>query len=336
MKEQHWAWPGVREMLFNDLESLYNKCGPWDLVLLTGDLTQQGSAEEFRKVKEFLEQLWEFFGRLECCPALLAVPGNHDLVRPDIKNPSVILLRQWDSQQEIQEEFWNEKKSPYRRVVAKAFADYSAWWENQLFRPGNLISGIMPGDFSATVEKNGAKLGIVGLNTAFLQLTGDKYRGRLALHAGQFHEVCGGDGPGWAKQHNACLFMTHHPPAWLNHESVKHLNEEITAHGRFAAHICGHLYEVVYRDMSEGGAESRRIWQGRSLFGLEYFGKSEIRLHGYSAGRIELCEKQGKILFWPREARLQGGQRKIVPDYSVDLTDNQHTHPKNFNLLQSF
>ncbi|MDF5726656.1 MAG: hypothetical protein PUP92_01115 [Rhizonema sp. PD38] len=42
------------------------------------------------------------------------------------------------------------------------------------------------------------------------------------------------------------------------------------------------------------------------------------------------------MIFWPREARLQGGQRSIVPDYSVNLTDNQHTNPKEFELLQPY
>jgi len=50
MKEQRWLWPGVRGIFFDDLKKLHEKCGPWDLVLFTGDLTQRGSAEEFQKV----------------------------------------------------------------------------------------------------------------------------------------------------------------------------------------------------------------------------------------------------------------------------------------------
>ena len=30
--EQDWRWPGVRQLLFDDLERLYQKTGNWDLV----------------------------------------------------------------------------------------------------------------------------------------------------------------------------------------------------------------------------------------------------------------------------------------------------------------
>jgi 3',5'-cyclic AMP phosphodiesterase CpdA len=40
---QGWLWPGVRDVLFTDLEQLHERCGPWDLVLFSGDLTQRGS-----------------------------------------------------------------------------------------------------------------------------------------------------------------------------------------------------------------------------------------------------------------------------------------------------
>ena len=37
---QGWLWPGVREILFADLEKLHERCGPWDLVLFSGDLVE--------------------------------------------------------------------------------------------------------------------------------------------------------------------------------------------------------------------------------------------------------------------------------------------------------
>ncbi|QKQ75115.1 metallophosphoesterase [Nostoc sp. TCL240-02] len=339
MREQHWLWPGVREIFFADLKRLHDKCGPWDLVLFTGDLTQLGSAQEFEKLDQLMKELWDFFDKLGSSPKLLAVPGNHDLVRPNKKEPAVRLLQQWLNLPDIQEEFWEDAESPYRQVVTKAFENYMIWWENQTFKPKDLKLGTLPGDFSATIEKEGAKLGIVGLNTSFLQLTGDNYEGKLALHPRQFHQACNGDGSAWTKQHNACLLLTHHPPGWLNPNSQRDLKAEITSHGRFAVHLCGHLHEAFSGEIVEGGADARRIWQGRSLFGLEYYSRENTevqRLHGYTAGKIELSENKGNLIFWPREARLQGGQRSIVPDYSLVLTDNQHTEPKEFELLQPY
>jgi predicted MPP superfamily phosphohydrolase len=339
MREQHWLWPGVREIFFADLKRLHDKCGPWDLVLFTGDLTQQGSAQEFQKLDQLMKELWDYFDKLGSSPKLLAVPGNHDLVRPNKKEPAVRLLQDWLNKPDIQEEFWEDMESPYRQVVTKAFENYMAWWENQTFKPEDLKPGILPGDFSATIEKEGAKLGIVGLNTSFLQLTGDNYEGKLALHPRQFHQACNGDGSAWTKQHNACLLLTHHPPGWSNPDSQKHLKAEITSHGRFAVHLCGHLHEAFSGEIVEGGADARRIWQGRSLFGLEYYSRENTdvkRLHGYTAGKVEVSKNKGNLIFWPREARLQGGQRSIVPDYSLVLTDNQHTEPKEFELLQPY
>ena len=83
LNEQRWLLPGIKERFFSDLHRLHSKYGPWDLVLFTGDLTQQGKEEEFQGVDNFLGQLWEFFNELGFSPKLLAVPGNHDLVWPD-------------------------------------------------------------------------------------------------------------------------------------------------------------------------------------------------------------------------------------------------------------
>jgi len=338
VKEQEWLWPNVREIFFEDLKKLHEKCGPWDLVLFTGDLTQRGSAEEFQKVDELLEELWMHFKELGSNPELLAVPGNHDLVRPRKETPAIKLLQGWADQPNVQEIFWEDAKSSYRRTVLRAFKNYNAWWKRQPLRVKNVNTGILPGDFSATIEKDGAKLGILGLNTSFLQLTDDNYEGKLALHTRQFHEACDDDGPMWAKQHHACLLLSHHPPMWLNPKAQQHLKGEITDHERFVVHLCGHMHETVYRSITESGTEARRIWQSHSLFGLEYFGAEAEgqRLHGYTVGRIELQGNTGTLVFWPREDLLQGGQRNIVPDYSMVLTDNQHTPPRKIALLQPY
>jgi hypothetical protein len=47
---QGWLWPGVRENLFADLEKLHERCGPWDFVLFSGDLTQRAAPEEFERL----------------------------------------------------------------------------------------------------------------------------------------------------------------------------------------------------------------------------------------------------------------------------------------------
>ncbi len=338
--------PGEKEIFFKDLKELHDKCGSWDLVLLTGDLTHMGSTEEFERLDDFFEQLWEHFEKLGSDPKLLAVPGNHDLLRPAQKAPALRLLQQWNKEPDIQKEFWKDAKSPYRRVVAKAFANYTNWWEDHPFRSDNIEDGILPGDFTVTIEKNGAKLGILGLNSAFLQLSGDDYQRKLALHSRQFHEACGGDGAEWAKQHHTCLLLTHHSPDWLNPGARQYLNGEITAHGRFAVHLYGHLHEKTsrYNATMPDGVEVRRIWQGCSLFGLRFYEKGpqkqEMRRdpYGYSAGKIELREGNiGELTLWPRGIQRRGHQSGFVPDYSVNLTNERESCLETkFNLHYPF
>jgi len=337
MNEQDWYWPGVKDKLFEDLKRLHDKCGHWDLVLFTGDITQQGSPEEFQKVNEIIDEIWSKLAELGSSPILLTVPGNHDLVRPKNKKSHTLqLLKKWN--RDIRTEFWNNSTSDYRQVVTEAFANYTEWWRSQKHRPDkNLNDGILPGDFSYTFNKNGAKLGVIGLNTSFLQLDNDNYKNRLALHVNQFHGACEDDGPVWIKKHNACLLITHHPPQWLNEDSKRQLYGEIINGGRFVVHICGHMHDTFYREIAEGGTDTQRIWQGRSLFGLKFFGNKVERSHGYTAGKIELNGDTGTLIFWPREARLQQGwQRRIVPDYYIALTDDQHTNPSDFKLLNSY
>jgi 3',5'-cyclic AMP phosphodiesterase CpdA len=79
-------WPNVRDSFFGDLADLRERAGPWDAVLFTGDFVQRGGRDEFQRLdKEVLEPLWQKLTELGSGHAvLLAVPGNHDLVRPAI------------------------------------------------------------------------------------------------------------------------------------------------------------------------------------------------------------------------------------------------------------
>jgi hypothetical protein len=336
MAGQGWLWPNVRELFFQDLERLHALCGPWDLVLFTGDLTQRGSAEEFARFDETMHELFEHLRELGSKPELLVVPGNHDLSRPSPKKAEVKLLGRWSEEPEVRQEFWTEADSPYREVVRGAFAPYEKWWrETRLPRPENLRPGLLPGDFSATFEKEGVRLGLVGLNTAFLQLTGNDFHGRLAVGLPQFHASCGEDGPAWASSHDACLLLTHHPPDWLDEESRRVLRGEIAPPGRFVAHLFGHMHEGGARMVSEGGREARRDLQAPSLFGLEQWGTAEeTRRHGYTVGQLEFGEDHGSLRLWPRTAkRGDEGDWRLVPDFDrVALENDLGTRPEQVPL----
>jgi predicted MPP superfamily phosphohydrolase len=329
MSQQGHLWPNIKERFFEDLNKVHEKSGPWDVVFFTGDLVQSGAREEFDSLNVLLSELWSRLKELGSTPSLIPIPGNHDLVRPNLtKSPAALLLTKWAQNKDIHKEFWENPKSKYRSVIDKAFTNYSNWLETSPFtRSLKKHSGLIPGDLAVTVEKDGLKVGVVGLNTAFLQLAGGNYYGRLALSLRQFHEVCNGDGPQWVKQHSASLLLTHHPLDWLNKQSQEREYAEVAPAGRFVAHLFGHMHEHRVHNESIGGGPIKRAWQGCSLFGLEYYGRGKLeRSHGYSSGQIEIKNGVRSIRLWPRIARWDKDNGwKIIPDHSFELVADEGT-----------
>ncbi|HYN77210.1 MAG TPA: metallophosphoesterase, partial [Lamprocystis sp. (in: g-proteobacteria)] len=275
MPDQQWLGQNVVERVIEDFRYLHPKTGPWDLILFTGDLTNRGNQAQFTEADALLTRLrtWIADHQGGRQPILLAVPGNHDLQRPPDDDEGLGYLKGWAAAK--QKTLWEKPDSVVRNTISSAFSDYSTWWARQVAigeqQPNGIVDyreGLLPGDFSATIVNGlGCRLGILGLNTAFLQLTGADYERRLALHARQFHAACGGDGPAWASEHNACLLLTHHPAEWLDADSQQHLEGEITDHGRFALHLCGHLHEPRGGLTALNFTQPKLVFQGRSLFG---------------------------------------------------------------------
>ncbi|HQX17812.1 MAG TPA: metallophosphoesterase [Anaerolineales bacterium] len=327
-----YLYPNVEEILFDDLSKQYKKSGPWDAIFFTGDLVQKGSEKEFDEFDNKLRRLLDHIKNLGSNPVLLAVPGNHDLVRPDPDGALIAALSSWNTNARIRETFWTKDDSEYRKGVNAALSNWTKWAEHgiSIDRLKNYRQGILPGDFSASLELGEISIGVLGLNTTALQLSAGDYQGKLSLHPAQIEPLFPDNGiPTWAKAHNACFLLTHHPIEWLDNDGKDTIRGEIALPGRFALHLCGHLHESTYTQFSEGGAKSRLIIQGRSLFGLEMYenGQTE-RLHGYSAGAIEF-EDSRYLCLWPRASyRQQAGDLKIVPDHSMNVDDEGLLEPR--------
>jgi len=172
MPGQEHLWPNVKDKFLDDLHKLHEISGPWQVVFFTGDLVQSGEKEEFERLNKLLEELWNVFDRLGSRPLLIPVPGNHDLVRPSGKSPAVRLLSKWENNPEIHDEFWGEQSSDYRRIVENAFFNYLDWFGNcPWINSAEINKGLLPGDFSISLKQEDIRIGVVGLNTTFLQLT---------------------------------------------------------------------------------------------------------------------------------------------------------------------
>jgi len=335
-------WPNVREVFWNDLEELHEKSGPWHAVLFTGDLVQSGSEAEFTELEDkVLGPLWAHLDKLGTKdPVLLAVPGNHDLVRPESKKPKAALrfMLQKNRFGEIAEEFWSDPSCEYREIVSAAFANYQAWSKKNVHNKGvTLALGELPGDFTASLNVQTGdgplKIGIAGINTTFLQIANGDYTQCLVLDQRQLHKACGGDLPAWTKAHDACILMTHQGPDWFDPNSATEAYTEVNPAGRFAVHLFGHMHESTLRSTANGGGKVVRQWQGSSLFGLEKFGEppQTDRRHGYGAGRIEFDNDGATICHWPRSATKDAVNGwRFIPDHDscILVKDESCTKPE--------
>ncbi|HYG28711.1 MAG TPA: metallophosphoesterase [Allosphingosinicella sp.] len=319
-----WLWPALKTALFDDIARLFEKQGGWDAIIFSGDFTQQSLPDEYKQLDCVLGDLWEHFDKLGFSPALFPVPGNHDLVRAG-DDPAPLLLRRWWSEPTVQERMW-DNDSPYREVVKTAFAGYQDWLENStLVKPKMQVrEGVLPGDISARLEIGTISIGLVGLNSAWLQLADDDYEGQLHVDVRQILGVTNGNADSWCSANDINVLVTHHPPSWLHQESLQSWRSEINPPGRFDMHLYGHMHTAAAITQSEGGSDHRTTLQAASIFGLEKLpdGTTE-RLHGYSAGRITLETGRRRRSIWPRKLQEHAsGKRRLIPDHSFELNED--------------
>jgi predicted MPP superfamily phosphohydrolase len=246
-------YPEMLRGFLADLEVCHSSSGPWDVVLFTGDLAFSGKKQQFVQVDSFLNDLRKKLDGIGSGNAVfLAVPGNHDLVRPpEIKPEAVVLANMTTLEHGLANKIWDEildkNNSSYRRSIVQTFKEYEAWWSPWAQRAEAKLSafrrGLLPGEFSATIEKGGCRFGVVGLNSTFLQISGANYDGRLAIHVRQFNKLMPSNNLEWFDTLDAAVLMTHQPPSWLSEENRKtFFHPMIARSGRFALHLCGHLH----------------------------------------------------------------------------------------------
>ncbi len=308
-------WPNVREAFYTDLRSLIAKIGPINLILFSGDVAFSGKKEQFERINDqLIDPLLEWLEKESGTqPTILSVPGNHDIIRSSSKHPKAALrqLTRPDGYSEIMDEFWNDELCDYREYVNDVHVSYTSWW-NTLKNKQNVVinSGIIPGDFSCklTTKLNCGelKIGVVGLNSTFLQLSAGDYHRKLALDPRQISAVCNDDVPGWINSHDINILMTHQGPDWLLPKVLANVYPEINPAGRFDIHVFGHAHESVMQSVSHGAGPVIRQWQSTSLFGLEKYSDelNLVRKHGYSVGSFECVEGGLTLRHWPREANF--------------------------------
>jgi hypothetical protein len=325
-------YPHMREGFFGDLAKCHQQCGPWDLVVFSGDLTYKGSEPEFGIVDRFLEELHRHLQKLGSNdPLLLAVPGNHDLSRPaDPANGAVLSLTSMSHlpAQQVQQ-IWDviikKPDSDIRKKLESIFGNYSKWWSQRISSAsGKFISyapGALPGDFALTFERNSSRFAIVGLNSTFMQLNDTDFHGKLQVHVQQMNRLF--PDLDILKEVDAALLITHQPPDWLDKNNREQVFEPLIAKaGRFAAHLCGHMHLPKNEASSQGASIMRRLFLGRSLLAKEPTLDKLDRVLGYQALQIQIDpnSQYGVVRCWPRTViSSQSRDWVFVPDHSFNL-----------------
>lgn len=338
MTNQGWLWPAFRKAFIEDIKNLHRKFGAWDVVVFSGDLTQKASVPEYQSLTEILKDIWSTFRELGFAPVLFPVPGNHDLTRPSALNAASKVLGQWWTATDIQKAFWESDGTEYRDLVSSTFQNYTDWLatlESHDIPLPELQSGNIAGDNSAIVIVRGHRIGLIGLNSAWLQLSDGDYKGKLHVDTRQLHSVTNDDPDGWCSKNNFNLLITHHPSDWLDLQSQVHWKSEIFTHERFDCHLHGHMHEPNAITIAEGGFASRRSKQCASLFGLEAIERSGIkRIHGYSVFSLLEVNGDRRITHWPRKKHTgTDGTHKLVPDHDFNICDEGYF--EEFYSLQS-
>ncbi|MBN2528828.1 MAG: AAA-like domain-containing protein [Deltaproteobacteria bacterium] len=337
--ERRWQWTSLKSHLFKDLKHLHAKSGPWDLVFFTGDLSKSGDTAQLTAVDAVLDDLWGLFSELQpgSEPKLLAVPGNHDLERPAaLQSSGVDYLEGYDLEAATSRD--TSAAGQLINHINAAFTNYSNWWQECRYRPDDAVlsRGLFPGDFTASFNIRDIRLGVVGLNSSLLQLTGGNYEGKLVVHPNQFYCACPNeDGPEWAKEHDVCLLLTHHPTSWLNLTARDWFEGCITDQGRFPLHLYGHQHEVDTKVTARAGLSFKGEWQSSALMGEEEIEIDGEKINrpsfGYAVGELQCTNGQTQIRFWPRTATRPGrgpynmgaGEWRFGPSIDrVALTDD--------------
>ncbi len=321
--KDHGYWASAKKALIDDIKRVGEKLGPIDAIIFTGDLAFSGEKAQYDDVDHVLALIIEALGQSKK-PEVLAVPGNHDLKRTTMNSRLARGLQEGDGLEPLWDARPNKSDPELIDTVRKWLAEYDVWWERTRGNlSGNYCAGLLPGDFSYVLHKDGQRIGFVGLNAAFLDVSDDIKH--VATDIRQLHTACGGDLPTWADQNAVNFLLTHHPPACFLPATKAKYNETLAP--SFFAHLCGHLHDSRNEETRYGAGTPRRIWQATSLFGIEHCkdekGTQLDRRYGYSIGRITFDANGFSYEVWHRQGvRRQDGEWHLTVDTSYALKDD--------------
>lgn len=180
---------------------------PW-IVLLAG-ASEDASEDSYLIVDYWVDRLRR--GVLAAAgveSGFVALPSRSDAWRRGpVRAAERTLQELWD---QIAEDFWSDGELDERRFVDDAFRNFTELMTSAVSSVGGnpWAKGLLPGDGSATIGFDEARLGLVAVNTAF-RSTAPGERSAAALGRAQLNALTAGGPIQWAQSHDAvCVLMS--------------------------------------------------------------------------------------------------------------------------------
>ncbi|MCK6522051.1 SUMF1/EgtB/PvdO family nonheme iron enzyme [Myxococcota bacterium] len=249
-----WDSGTMLERLAADVARLRAEVGEIHLVVVTGDIANFGTAEEYARATAWLTG--PLATAASVTPAQIrVVPGNHDVHRGSITKAANVLakglLSEDDPQEAIAEVLGSENERAPLLERQSAYLTFA-----QTFHPGLTAPW-----WSERNEIQGLTVHLAGFNSAWLSAS-DTDRGNLIVSRWQCHQLLAGS-------HTADLTVAllHHPWDYL-HERDQESEEEIRRHCGVILH--GHLHEQKARIASDGDHHVLQLAAGASYAGAKW------------------------------------------------------------------
>lgn len=328
LTSQSMLWPNVKEVFFKDLASMHKQLGRFDAVLFSGDFAQIGDDAEFDEVVGRLREIWLHLNEMGSNPQVICIPGNHDIKRPNPKSSTVRMLSKWVEEPDVIDDVFEGKDDPYFKTISDAFSGYDRFIKelSQTSIPmAEHRTGFLPGDQLVRVRGGDFTIGLLGLNSTWLQLTAEDHFGRLCVDQRQVFRL-EPDLASWCDTVDFRVIVTHQPLDWLSPKSVEVWRREIDPPGRFDIHLFGHMHEPFSESKAESGAGTRHAMQAPSLFGMEKLADGQtVRIHGYSVIEFGSDDEEPRIRIFPRRVKNHAsGQQRFVANDDFILEEDKY------------
>jgi len=306
----------ILSALWDDIENHKQSGINFDYIFFCGDLAYSGSSFEYRRAKNiFLKALLEKTGLDKS--RLFIVPGNHDVdwqkITPGVAGGTLAYLRQGKD--------YLTRLLIDKRLTGERSRNFSKlkYFQNFVNDNANGKSNVNHNKlfFSEILSKNKNKIGIVGLNSAWmcgLHKDADGKvddQGKLLIGEPQIDEAIKGfDTKG---EILLKIGVMHHPPEWLHPMEKDAMTKRLISEFDILLH--GHYHEPGLSALQAIGSSTLLIPAGAL-----YQGRN--RHNSYNFVQLDFEKGEGSVMF--RKYVDSGPEGKPVWQKDIETTGEDY------------